>query len=98
VANDGKKVLYVDADMRKSIPVRDAKNSTSVGLSNYLSHMAEFSDIVKETNIKNLYMASCGVRPPNAAELLGTNRFKDFLKEDTDGFDIVMLIHRPSGA
>lgn len=98
VANDSKKVLYVDADMRKSIHVRDINNSATKGLSNYLSHMAEFDEIVKVTNIENLYMVSCGVRPPNAAELLGTNRFKEFLQEAADKFDFVIIDTPPLGS
>ena len=98
IAKDGKKVLYVDADMRKSISARDASRRAASGLSNYLSHMDGFDDIVRETNFPNLYMVSCGIRPPNAAELLGTKRFEEFLREAAEKFDIVIIDTPPLGS
>ena len=97
-AKDGKKVLYVDADMRKSISMKDFAHRASSGLSNYLSHMADFQSIVKETNVKNLYMVSCGVKPPNAAELLGTHTFREFLTEAAGKFDFVIVDTPPLGS
>lgn len=98
IAKDGKKVLYVDADMRKSIGARDIFQKVASGLSNYLSHMDHFDNIVKKTNFENLYMVSCGIRPPNPAELLGTQRFKEFLQEAGEKFDIVIVDTPPLGS
>jgi capsular exopolysaccharide synthesis family protein len=98
IAKDGKKVLYVDADMRKAISARDTSHRVASGLSNYLSHMVEFDDVVKETNLQNLYMVSCGIRPPNPAELLGTQRFREFLKEAAERFDMVIVDTPPLGS
>lgn len=98
IAKDGKRVLYVDADMRKSISAKDSSRKVASGLSNYLSHMAGFDDIVHETNFPNLYMVPCGIRPPNPAELLGTKRFKEFLEEAADRFDIVIVDTPPLGS
>lgn len=97
-AKDGKRVLYVDADMRKSIGARDIFQRVANGLSNHLSNMAEFEDIVKETDYDNLYMVSCGVRPPNAPELLGTQRFKGFLQTAAERFDMVIIDTPPLGS
>lgn len=98
VAKDEKRVLYVDADMRKAIRVRSLALVPTVGLSNYLSHGAQFDDIVKETNMENLFMVSCGVKPPNPAELLGAQAFKDFLAEAAERFDFVIIDTPPLGS
>ena len=98
VAKDEKKVLYVDADMRKSISLKDFARRSSLGLSNYLSHRVEFEDIVKETNMENLSMVSCGVKPPNPAELLGTQTFREFLTEAAERFDFVIVDTPPLGS
>lgn len=97
VAKDQKKVLYVDADMRKAIKVKESLVATA-GLSNYLSHKSHFEEIVKKTNIPNLYMVSCGIKPPNPAELLGTKAFKEFLAEAAERFDFVILDTPPLGS
>ncbi len=98
VAKDDRKVLYVDADMRKSISVKDFTERASPGLSNYLSHMADFDSIVSHTNLPNLYIVSCGTKPPNPAELLGTLSFREFLEEAAVRFDFVIIDTPPLGS
>lgn len=98
MAKVGKKVLYVDADMRKAISAKDIFEKVAAGLSNYLSRMDDFDSIVKETNIPNLYIVPCGVRPPNPAELLNTQKFKEFLQEAGGLFDMVILDTPPLGS
>lgn len=98
MAKVGKKTLYVDADMRKGISAKDIFEKVTSGLSNYLSRMDDFDSIVKETNIPNLYIVPCGVRPPNPAELLNTQKFKEFLKEAGELFDMVILDTPPLGS
>jgi len=98
MAKVGKKVLYVDADMRKAISAKDVFEKVAAGLSNYLSRMDDFESVVNETNIPNLYIVPCGVRPPNPAELLNTQRFKDFLQEASELFDVVILDTPPLGS
>ena len=98
VAKENKKVLYVDADMRKSVYINDHFQRANVGLSNYLSHMADFESIVKKTNIPNLFMVSCGVKPPNPAELLGAQTYREFLREAAELFDFVIIDTPPLGS
>lgn len=99
VAKDDKRVLYVDADMRKSISVKkDFTQIVSIGLSNYLSHMTDFDSIVQKTNFVNLYMVSCGIKPPNPAELLGTQAFIEFLMMAKEKFDFVIIDTPPLGS
>jgi protein-tyrosine kinase len=98
MAKVGKKVLYVDGDMRKAISAKDVFEKVAAGLSNYLSRMDDFESVVNETNIPNLYIVPCGIRPPNPAELLNTQRLKEFLQEASELFDVVILDTPPLGS
>lgn len=68
-AEDGKKVLYIDADIRKSVTVaRYGVDRETKGLSHYLSGQTKnLEDVIYETNIDNLSMIFTGAKAPNPA-------------------------------
>ena len=80
MAEAGKKVILIDADMRKSVLVGRTKVRGSVkGLTHYLSKQAPLIDVICSTNVKNLSIIFAGPVPPNPAELLGSRHFKAML-------------------
>ncbi|MEA2013207.1 MAG: polysaccharide biosynthesis tyrosine autokinase [Verrucomicrobiota bacterium] len=95
-AKDGKKVLLMECDMRrprlkkllKTIP----EDKLTSGLSNVIVGNKKLDDITwQHPDIKNLSVALCGPRPPNPAELLGTDEFKEILAEAKNKFDLVII-------
>lgn len=71
LAQIGKKVLYLDADIRKSILVARCQLDWEVnGLSQYLSGQKTLSEILYHTAISNLDLIFSGPYSPNPAELL----------------------------
>lgn len=72
MAEAGKKTVFVDADLRKSVLVgRYRINQSLRGLAHYLSGINSKDDIIYQSNIDNLYMIFSGPVPPNPSELLG---------------------------
>ena len=70
IAEGGKKVVLVDADLRKSVlKGRYKTNAARYGLSHYLSGQASISDISCKTNIPDFYVIFSGPVPPNPSEL-----------------------------
>lgn len=98
MARDGKKVLHIDADMRKPRTYKDVTSKLNVGLSNYLSGMVELEEAISSTNIENLNVMMCGPKPPNPAELLGTERFRQMLADLKDRYDYVIVDTPPLGS
>ena len=98
MAGADKKVLHIDADMRKPRQYKDMKVKYNAGLSNYLSGMAECDEIISETNMENLQLILCGPKPPNPAELLGTARFKELLDTMAEKYDYVIIDTPPLGS
>lgn len=98
MAGANKKVLHIDADMRKPRQYKDMKVKFNTGLSNYLSGMADYDDIISETNIENLQLILCGPKPPNPAELLGTVRFKELLDTMEKKYDYIIIDTPPLGS
>ncbi len=94
----GKKVLFVDADLRKSIIVKKYVEAVGIiGLSELLSGQAEIDDVKYKTQIENFDIIFSGQYPANPAELLSSKAFEDFLAEEKDKYDYIIIDTPPLG-
>ena len=72
-----KRVLFIDADMRKSVlNGRYQMSKASGGLAHFLAGRKPLEECIFMTNIPRLFLIPTGAVPPNPAELLGVGRFK----------------------
>lgn len=103
-AQAGKKVVLIDADMRKGRQYTIFEVSPRPGLSNYLSgidsnseenSMDEIIDYIQETEVKNLYVISAGNIPPNPSELLINPKMVNLLDKLKQVSDIVIIDGTP---
>jgi len=90
-AQQGKKVLLVDADLRKPTVHYTFRKDNHVGLTNVLTKQAPFQTAVKETDVDNLFVLTSGPIPPNPAELLGSSAMEELLAEAYKQFDLVLF-------
>lgn len=98
LAQAGKRVLLMDTDLRKSVlPSRLRVRGKVEGLTHYLSGAANAGDLLYETDIKDFYIMFAGSRVPNAAEALGSNRFKKLMTALRDTFDYIIVDAAPIG-
>lgn len=98
-AESGKKVLLLDADMRKSVFVGRYKiGAVDAGLTNFLAGQATLDDILLETNVENMHMILSGPYAPNPAELLGTERFKETIEKFREEYDYILVDCPPLGS
>lgn len=92
LAESGKKVLIVEADMRLPTISAQLKIRRRVGLSNLLAGLCEAFDVVQPSGIQEkLWVMSAGAVPPNPSELLGAEQMKAALKRLAAGFDFILL-------
>ncbi|MBQ8923531.1 MAG: polysaccharide biosynthesis tyrosine autokinase [Lachnospiraceae bacterium] len=99
-AESGKRVLLIDSDMRKSVMVGRYRISSKGlnGLSHLLSGYRDVEEVMCETNIENFYILLSGPTPPNPSELLGNERFKDFIKTAKEYVDYIIIDCPPLGS
>ena len=97
ISQNKKRVLLVDADMRRPRIHNIFKKENAVGLSNYLSGQCPFDEVVQKTGIENVSIVSGGVLPPNPSELLSSHKLKEFVEKATESFDVVLLDTPPIG-
>lgn len=98
IAASGKKVLFIDADLRKSVIIGRLKiNREVIGLSQYLSGMNDLEDIIHETKVKNLDIIFTGPLPPNPSEMLGSDAFKELIRTQREEYDYIIIDTPPLG-
>jgi capsular exopolysaccharide synthesis family protein len=94
----GKKVLVVDADMRKSVIAgRHTSVKGPAGLSEVLSGLEQVSECVYETQIPGLHLMFSGQYPPNPVELVGGSYFARLLRNARESYDYVIVDTPPLG-
>ncbi|GGD28546.1 CpsD/CapB family tyrosine-protein kinase [Pontibacillus salipaludis] len=90
-AQQGKKVLLIDGDLRKPTMHYTFRVSNLVGLSSYLVGQKKLSDVASTTEVENLSIMPCGPIPPNPAELLGSDAMSKLIEEAKETYDIVIF-------
>ncbi|AGX06506.1 capsular polysaccharide biosynthesis protein [Bacillus sp. NRRL B-14911] len=90
-AQQNKRVLLVDADLRKPTAHYTFNLTNNNGLTNVLTKSSSLLKAVKETAIENLSVLTSGPIPPNPAELLGSQAMEEFLVNVQKEFDVVLF-------
>ncbi len=99
LAEDGKRVLYIDADIRKSVTIaRYGVDIETKGLTHYLSGQSDLSNIIYETNIENFSIIFTGQTAPNPSELLGNARFRTLIQTAREEYEYVIIDCPPLGS
>ena len=92
LAQIGKRVVFIDADIRKSVLVSRYQLPYEVsGLSQYLSGQRPLEAILYDTNVENLSMIFAGPYSPNPAELLEEDLYADLIRTMRQSFDYVVI-------
>lgn len=99
MAELGKRVLLVDADLRRSTLKSKVANREAVrlGLSHYLSGLANLDESLCVTDEPVMYMLLAGPMPPNPAELLAGRRLDALLDWGRKQFDYILVDTAPLG-
>lgn len=90
-----RKVLLVDADMRRPTLHNHFGLQKNPGLTDLFVGSTSFEEIVNREVVENLDVLCCGTTPPNPAELLGSKRMQDFIKQMTIKYDLVLFDSPP---
>jgi len=90
-ADQGTKVILMDADLRRPTVHKTFNVSNRKGLSNYLAGNAEINEIVQSTMLDNLFVITSGPVPPNPSELLASSRMSDLLKNLEQNSDLLIV-------
>ena len=95
LAQQGKRILLLDADMRRPNIHRAFGLNGQVGLSNILTGSAKVNDAIQASVQPNLFVIPAGPVPPHPAELLSSPLMQDLLGKWRDDYDHVIIDSPP---
>ncbi|WP_181890541.1 polysaccharide biosynthesis tyrosine autokinase [Raoultella planticola] len=91
ISQSGKRVLFIDTDMRKGYTHKIFNVSNDGGLSAYLSGKISIPDTIKSIDGFGFDFITRGMVPPNPAELLMHKRFDELVSWASKNYDLVIL-------
>ncbi|HDR3647409.1 polysaccharide biosynthesis tyrosine autokinase [Bacillus paranthracis] len=91
MAMDGKRVVYVDSDLRKGVGSFLFNLPAKKGLTTYLEGRADLVGILQTTEIPNLSFISKGADVYNQVELLASKKMEQFLEQLKEEFDVIIM-------
>ncbi|MDD3184167.1 MAG: CpsD/CapB family tyrosine-protein kinase [Anaerostipes sp.] len=98
LAENGKKVLYLDCDIRKSVVIGKYKiEGVDKALTHYLSGQAAMDDVIYSTEYDNMHMVLAGPVVPNPTELLDSEEFRKLVAKVRREYDYVIVDVPPLG-
>ncbi|MAG92448.1 MAG: hypothetical protein CMJ48_01675, partial [Planctomycetaceae bacterium] len=96
IAQLGRRVVLVDADMRRPVLHGLFGVERGPGLSEILVGNATWQENLRSTSVEGLHVLPAGQSPPNPAELLASERTRTLIRELSDNFDLVLVDSPPA--
>ena len=97
LAISNKRVLLIDADLRRPRLHTVLKGKNAKGLGDYLNNKAHINEVIQPTFHEGLYFVSAGTIPNNPAELLNNGLITEFLDSVKEQFDYIVFDNSPVG-
>ena len=91
LAQSDKRVLIIDADLRRGYLHKYFNLDTQPGLTELLNGQQSLETVIRHTEVSGLSVISRGKSPANPSELLSSNQFKNLLEQMSEKFDHVII-------
>ncbi len=94
-AQADRRVVLIDADLRKPTEHHTFQVTNRVGLSSILSQQSDVENALQQSSIPNLYVIPSGPIPPNPAEMVASKRMSALIEDLRSRFDIILIDSPP---
>ncbi|WP_460011509.1 CpsD/CapB family tyrosine-protein kinase [Lysinibacillus sp. CTST325] len=90
-AQEGKRVIIIDADMRKPTLHHTFSTFNTDGLSDVLTRQKVYFNVIQKTSVEELSIIPSGPLPPNPVDLLSSNTMEILMQDLRKDYDIIIL-------
>ena len=91
LAQTGRRMLVIDADLRRPRVARQLGLDAAVGLTTVLIGQADVADAIQVHEQSGLHLLASGAKPPNPTEILQSRVTQDLIRQLTDDYDMVII-------
>ncbi len=91
LSQNNKKVLLIDADLRKPTLHNFFMLHNRLGLTNVLAGLEDYSTAIQCTEVPNLYVLTSGPIPPNPAEILGSKKMEALIQKLSEQYEYILF-------
>lgn len=91
LAQSNKRVLLIDADLRRGYLHKYFNYEVQPGLSDYLNNLNTLNETVRSSEVENLSIMTRGKNPVNPSELLSTAKFTEMLESLSSQYDHILI-------
>ena len=95
LAGTGRKVLLIDADLRRPHCHEVFGVENGLGLTEALTGIKQPADLIRRIDGGNLYLLTCGTMPPNPSELLGSDKMRELFEQLSQQYDCIIIDTAP---
>jgi capsular exopolysaccharide synthesis family protein len=96
MAMDGKRVLIIDADLRRPAVHAALGLSRDIGFTTVVNGIHSLGEAVQNTEHENLYALASGPLPPNPTEFLNSDKARALFTTTSETYDVVIIDSPPS--
>lgn len=90
-AQEGKRVLLMDTDLRKPAVHRMFNVPNHIGLTSVLSSQYKVTEVLRETGVEGLHVLTSGPVPPNPSEMIGSRKMHALLEDLKEEYDVILF-------
>ena len=90
-AEAGHRTVVLDADLRRPALAKRFGCTGDIGVSDVLRGAAQVDEVVQRSGIENLSVVASGTVPPNPAELVGSSRAREMVRELRSSYEYVLV-------
>lgn len=90
-AQSERKVILIDADLRKPTAHHTFAISNRLGLTSILSQQCSLEESIQMSDVPNLDVITSGAIPPNPAEMLNSKRMTAVIDQLRESYDIILI-------
>lgn len=91
IANSGKRVLLIDADLRRPRVHKIFGHNPEFGFASILTGDSDPDEVILESEVENLFILPCGSKPSNPSELLTSPQMPNLLEMLREKFDFIIV-------
>ncbi len=96
-AQNGNKVLLIDADLRKPMIHKIFGIAGRRGITSAIIEYINYNNYINKNVFNNLDILPCGIIPPNPSEMLASNAMKKLIESMRDNYDYIFIDSPPAG-